>query len=216
MLASQPTDAAIILWNTNTWKPITRLVVHQLTVVRMAFSNDGQYLLSVSRDRSWSLFEIDETNFQARLYKRISSNNQYHKRIIWTCSFSHDDKYFITGARDQMIHMWRVTEKSNDDNEHPCEKNYLKLNDSITAVTFAPRLIETERYFVVAGLDNGSVLLYTWNEQVSWQHLTSITAPLGFHLTVNQLCFRPLLSSSYQLAGCSNDGTVRIFNISLS
>ncbi|CAF4793663.1 unnamed protein product [Rotaria sp. Silwood1] len=217
--ASQQNDAAIILWNTNTWKPIIRLAIHQLTVVRMTFSNNGQYLLSVSRDRSWSLFEIDETNFQARLYKRISSNNPYHKRIIWTCSFSHDDKYFITGARDQIIHVWHVNEKSHDDNEQPCEKNYLKLNDSVTAVTFASRLIENEKYFVVAGLDNGTVLFYTWNEQISWQHLTSITPPLGFHLTVNQLCFRPSLllsSSSYQLAGCSNDGTVRIFNISLS
>jgi elongator complex protein 2 len=60
--ASHQNDAAIILWNTNTWKSIVRLAVHQLTVVRMAFSNDGRYLLSVSRDRSWSLFEIDETS----------------------------------------------------------------------------------------------------------------------------------------------------------
>ncbi|CAF1469362.1 unnamed protein product [Adineta steineri] len=218
--ASHQNDAAIILWNTNTWKIIVRLAVHQLTVVRMVFSNDGRYLLSVSRDRSWSLFEIDETNFQARLYKRISSNNPYHKRIIWTCHISHDDKYFATGARDQMIHIWRVNEKSNDDNEQPCEKNYLKLNDSVTAVTFAPRFVENDKYFVVAGLDNGSVFLYTWNEKVSWQHLTSITHPLGFHLTVNQLCFRPSTSSSsstsYQLAGCSNDGTARIFSILLS
>jgi len=114
-----------------------------------------------------------------------------------------------------MVHIWRVNEKSNDDNEQPCEKNYLKLNDSITAVTFASRLIDNEKYFLVAGLDNGMVFLYTWNEQVSWQHLTSISPPLGFHLTVNQLCFRPS-SSSFQLAGCSNDGTVRIFNILLS
>jgi len=40
---------------------------------------------------------------------------------------------------------------------------------------------------------------------------------IGFHLTINQLCFRPTSSSSLmQLAGCSNDGTVRIFNILLS
>ncbi|UJR34031.1 hypothetical protein I4U23_021445 [Adineta vaga] len=214
--ASHQNDAAIILWNTTTWKPIVRLAVHQLTVVRMAFSNDGQYLLSVSRDRSWSMFTIDETNLQAQLYKRISTNNPHHKRIIWSCSFSHDDQYFITGARDQMIHIWRVKDKSNDDNEQPCEKNPLKLIDSITALTFAPQLIQNDKYFVVAGLDNGTVFLYTWNEQVSWQQLTSITPPIGFHLTVNHLCFRPSSSTTHQLAGCSNDGTVRIFNILLS
>jgi WD40 repeat protein len=129
----------------------------------MAFSNDGQYLLSVSRDRSWSLFEIDETStsflsyasvldhffplldFQARLYKRISSNNPHHKRIIWTCSFSHDDKYFVTGARDQLVHVWRVKEKSADDNEQPCEKNPLKLTDSVTAVACAARFIDNDK-----------------------------------------------------------------------
>lgn len=167
--ASHQNDAAIILWNTNTWKPIVRLAVHQLTVVRMAFSHDGRYLLSVSRDRSWSLFEIDETSkwtpllpspgrmprspldLQARLFKRISTNNPHHKRIIWTCGFTHDDQYFVTGARDQMIHVWRVKDKSADDNEHPCEPNSLKLADSVTAVTCASRFIDEDR-FVSASL----------------------------------------------------------------
>jgi len=45
-----------------------------------------------------------------------------------------------------MIHIWRVNEKSNDDNEQPCEKNYLKLNDSITAVTFASKFIDNEKF----------------------------------------------------------------------
>jgi WD40 repeat protein len=89
---------------------------------------------------------FDKLDFQARLYKRISSNNPYHKRIIWSCSFSHDDKYFATGARDQMVHIWRVNEKSNDDNEQPCEKNSLKLNHAVTAVTFASRLIDKEKF----------------------------------------------------------------------
>ena len=89
---------------------------------------------------------FDQLDLQAQLYKRISSNNPYHKRIIWTCSFSHDNQYFATGARDQLIHLWRVNDKSADENEHPCEKNYLKLNDSVTAVTFASRLIDNDKF----------------------------------------------------------------------
>ena len=45
-----------------------------------------------------------------------------------------------------MIHVWRVQDKSNDDSEQPCEKNPLKLIDSVTAVTFAPRLINTDKF----------------------------------------------------------------------
>jgi elongator complex protein 2 len=125
--------------------------------------------------------------------KKISSNNPYHKRIIWTCNFSHDDKYFLTGARDQQVHLWRVA----DEHEQPFETNILKLNDAVTAVAFADRLIDNDksdrpsnatmrertclfrscRYLAVIGLDNGHVLFYAWNEQVSWQHLTSMTPP---------------------------------------
>jgi hypothetical protein len=45
-----------------------------------------------------------------------------------------------------MIHIWRVDEKSSDENEQPCEKKILKLNDSVTAVQFAPRFIDNDKF----------------------------------------------------------------------
>lgn len=148
----------------------------------MAFSNDGRYLLSVSRDRSWSLFQIDETSLskekiffisfsfvdlQAQLYKRISSNNAYHKRIIWTCNFSHDDQYFATGSRDQIVHLWRVNEKNADEIEQPCEKNVLKLNDSVTAVTFASRLIDNDKFVPISLLLYDQIIFFPNNLDIS-------------------------------------------------
>ena len=50
----------IIIWDltkTTTTVPSCRLPSHVLTVVQLEFSKCDQYLLSSSRDRSWSLFK---------------------------------------------------------------------------------------------------------------------------------------------------------------
>ena len=59
--ATKPDQAAIIVWDTTTWRPTCRLESHSLTVTQLAFSHSGQLLLSVSRDRTWSLFTRRQT-----------------------------------------------------------------------------------------------------------------------------------------------------------
>lgn len=69
--ATSPEHAGIKVYETKTWKPYGQtLFGHQLTVTRIAFSPDGAYLLSVSRDRSWRLFE--QTEGTSRFGSQIS------------------------------------------------------------------------------------------------------------------------------------------------
>ena len=66
--ASKAEHAAVLLWDTqssaasSSWKLCGTLTYHGLTVTQLCFSNSGEWLLAVSRDRTWSLWRRDETS----------------------------------------------------------------------------------------------------------------------------------------------------------
>ena len=50
--------AALWLWNTADWAPAgAPLEAHSLTITQIAFSPDGRHLLTVSRDRTFAVFQ---------------------------------------------------------------------------------------------------------------------------------------------------------------
>ena len=50
--------AAVWLWRIADWTPAGQpLEAHSLTVTQMAFSSTGQHLLTVSRDRTFAIWE---------------------------------------------------------------------------------------------------------------------------------------------------------------
>lgn len=70
---------------------------HTLTVVQLKFSPDSNHLLSVSRDRRWSLFSKTPIN-SFELFATTDKNTAVHSRIIWTCAWTHDSTFFATGT----------------------------------------------------------------------------------------------------------------------
>lgn len=58
MQAQAAQFAAVWLWDLATWTSVgPPLEAHSLTVTQMAFSPSGQHLLTVSRDRTFAIFE---------------------------------------------------------------------------------------------------------------------------------------------------------------
>lgn len=148
----------------------------------MKFSPDSRYLLSVSRDRRWSLFEnkiaSNETerlcNFE--LCATTDKNNGIHCRIIWTCDWSHDSKYFCTGSRDGKVVIWNRTETDSGTSLGPygaVSTLELSKNDSVTALAFARNQFkESNSYLIAIGLDHGVIHLYSFSD--NWTHLFTI------------------------------------------
>jgi elongator complex protein 2 len=59
--ASKAEHAVVRLWSTSTWKEVCQpLASHSLTVTSIQFSHNDKWLLTVGRDRLWSLFEKTE------------------------------------------------------------------------------------------------------------------------------------------------------------
>jgi elongator complex protein 2 len=66
--ATSAEHAVIRLYDSTTWKPTgTILEGHALTITNLRFSPDDRWLLSVSRDRSWHVYEKRDGEFRLTL-----------------------------------------------------------------------------------------------------------------------------------------------------
>ncbi|RUS29085.1 WD40-repeat-containing domain protein [Jimgerdemannia flammicorona] len=148
--AALPEHAIIRLFETSKWKELPNpLASHSLTVTQTKFSHDDRFLLSVSRDRLWSLFER-VLGDDANPYKLVAQNKS-HARIIWDCSWSHDGKLFATGSRDKTVKIWSQTGETSS--AWSCLAT-IKLSEAVTAVDLAPFLIHGGQviYMILFGM----------------------------------------------------------------
>ena len=105
--ASSIDHAVIRLYESEEWREVRpALSVHSLTVARLRFSQDDQYLLSVGRDRMWAVFKRDEQ--QPNSYHLASSNPKAHSRTILDGSWAPVDsgRVFATASRDKSVSIY--------------------------------------------------------------------------------------------------------------
>jgi elongator complex protein 2 len=173
----------------------------------MSFSPDGLSLVTVSRDRTWCLY-LRKNN----VFERVAGTdkkNSVHQRLIWACGWSPDSKSFVTCSRDKKVAVW-----SAESGALACKKP-LVLEDSVTAVAFAP-LGSGAHYVLAAGQEDGRVLVIFWDpakdEDGEWGIMHSERV---HHKTVKKLSFRPRPHNGGDLvlASCSSDHSVKLFKV---
>uniref|UniRef100_A0A5F9DVU8 Elongator complex protein 2 n=1 Tax=Oryctolagus cuniculus TaxID=9986 RepID=A0A5F9DVU8_RABIT len=233
--AAKKEHAAIILWNTTSWKQVQNLVFHSLTVTQMAFSPNDKFLLAVSRDRTWSLWkrqDLISAEFDPvfSLFAFTNKITSVHSRIIWSCDWSPDSKYFFTGSRDKKVVVWGDCDSNDDCVEHhigPCS-SVLDVGGSVTAVSVCPVLNSSQRYVVAVGLERGKICLYTWKktDQVpevnDWARCVETSQSQSHTLAVRKLSWKNCSGKCEQseddadwlhFASCGEDHTVKILKV---
>ncbi len=80
----------------------------------MEFSHDDAHLLTVSRDRQFCILakindkgkkseEGEKDKLSSSPYQVVTKRDKEHARILWGCSWSHDDVLFATASRDKTV-----------------------------------------------------------------------------------------------------------------
>lgn len=196
--ASTIEHAQVLIWNCSTWKVKQKLSSHQLTVTQMEFSPDDRFLLTVSRDRRWSLFE--EQNDEFKLLASTDKTNGVHTRIIWCCTWAHDSEIFATGSREGKVVAWKAGEKVSPIAVFDTKRD-------VTALAFYRKSFDGG-YLIAFGFGSGEIELYCLKNG----EFTKIHEIFGHQLTVKRLEFRPN-TESIELASCSDDHFVKIHQI---
>ncbi|ETL80230.1 hypothetical protein F441_19939 [Phytophthora nicotianae CJ01A1] len=205
--------AAVRLWNTTDWSEAQPpLEGHKSSVVQLAFSPNDQFLLSVSRDRQFCLYERQSPGQKFTLVERVKA----HKRIIWSCSWSLDSRMFALGSRDQSISIWhQVGGKW----AHACEP--VTFDAAVTAVTFAPCSMTETADLLAVGLETGAIRFLSVSK--SREENAAICTPVGEvprelspSAAVLRLAWRPTTNErEHVLAAASADSSVRVYNLEL-
>lgn len=166
-----------------------------------------------------------------------------HKRIIWSCDWAHDDALLATTSRDGVVKLWQRRVGEGGGGLQPVLvpeamasfKPTTNETDAVTAVAFAPRLIqqggvegggEEGSYLLAIGMESGGVELWSGSRDdgALWRCLLTFEGSLPHAATVRRLRWKPFSSDSVEmngekereplvLASCGADHAVKIARI---
>ena len=220
--ATKSDQAGIILWDiTQDYRLIQSLTGHSLTVTSITFSPCDNYLLSSSRDRTWFLYHRKGDQFEQIAF--TNKTNCIHARIIWDVSWSPDSSMFLTVSRDKKAILWSVNKEGDRVAVEPLKDHVLTLDHAIMSCDIYGSFIDVydKRLLCSFGLEDGSVLLYTFDVQGSWSPLAfrqnRDSHLLKHHLSVRKVRFSPERrlsgNNSVTLATCSDDRSVQVYKL---
>ena len=221
--ASSLEHAAIRFYSSEQdWRQVDQpLVAHSLTVTRLAWNLDG-LLLSVGRDRQWTVFGQNNGG----KYEIFQSMPKAHTRMILDAAWSPNQncQFFVTAGRDKSLKIWSGKQEQTGSGTADV-KTRLQFSEHTTISRPSPIssiaiwMNTTQRHIVIAvGEDDGHLSLQVFLG-TDFIHVNSINvnSPLYPAKQINRMSWRPQSTNTpYQeLAIGSADGSLRILSFNL-
>ncbi|KAI0334705.1 WD40 repeat-like protein [Cubamyces sp. BRFM 1775] len=210
--ATSAEHAVVRVYETQTWQPVGMpLAGHNLTVTRIAFSPDDSLILSVSRDRTWRLFERSEDSG----YVPVAADKS-HGRIIWDCAWAPEGDVFATASRDKTVKIWR---RADGEDRRWTAVATIQVKSAATAVAFAPRPADSKSRTLAVGLESGEILLFASPRETpsQWSCTTTVDTRLAHVDQIHRLAWRPTGDHDVQqLASCGEDGTLKLLTVHIA
>ena len=209
--------AVIRNFDTGTWLECEEtLKGHDLTITRLRFSLAGEqeYLLSVSRDRKFTLW-IREENEKFKLVKLME---KAHSRIIWDCAWVNyeDVVAFVTCSRDKEVRLW--VKEADENGDVVCKAN-VKFSSAVTAIDSIKINDKGRSVFkLVIGLDSGEVYVYKVDvEKFEFEELEKIEKTLLPGGSISRVSINPVVvapgSDKIVAAVGSTDNSLRVLQV---
>jgi len=211
--------AVIRLFETKNWHEIKPpLTAHSLTIARLRFSSDDQYLLSVGRDRQWAVFQRDIA--QETIYKLLESNPKGHSRMILDAAWAATSlPIFATAGRDKQVKIW-----AKDQNSSFTQRASITEDSPVTSIDFPSTMLRDNQTLLAVGTELGIFKLYSLDLKeefaVAALQLYSSNSFPNPSKPITQLAWRPSQDVEQEnsdieleIAIASEDNSLRIYSL---
>jgi WD40 repeat protein len=153
-------------------------------VQSVAFSPDGQFIVSGSNDKTVRLWDLNGN--------QIGQPFIGHNWWVRSVAFSPDGQFIVSGSNDETVRLW-------DLNGNQIGQPFIGHKDQVCSVTFSP-----DGQFIVSGSNDKTVRLWDLNGNQIGQPF------IGHNWRVRSVAFSP--DGQFIVSG-SDDRTVRLWNL---